>query len=172
MNADDTYAVADVDTAALDPRQLRWIGSGRTVLNNKGNTVKQYEPYFSISHEYEDLKELVETGVTPLMYYDALGRLAKTEMPDGTFSRTVFGAWKQIRYDANDTVLESPWYHKRVNRLIDAELIAEGKDPVEGKNRRGEGGQACRYPRGPVLRRHGQDGVVHRAQQGHRHGRG
>jgi hypothetical protein len=130
VNSDDTYGVADVDTATLNPRQLRWIGSGRTVLNNKGNTVKQYEPYFSVSHKYEDLKELVETGVTPLMYYDARGRLAKTEMPDGTFSRTLFGAWKQIRYDANDTILESPWYHNRVNRLMDAELIAEGKDPV------------------------------------------
>lgn len=28
--------------------ELRWIGTGRTVLNNKGNPVKQYEPYFSI----------------------------------------------------------------------------------------------------------------------------
>lgn len=127
--SNDTYAVADVDTAALTPRQLRWIGSGRTVLNNKGNTVKQYEPYFSVSHQYEDLKELVETGVAPLMYYDALGRLVKTEMPDGTFSRTGFGAWKQICSDANDTILESPWYHKRVNGLRDAELIVEGKDP-------------------------------------------
>src|SRR5205823_8304224 len=43
VSADDTYAVTDVDTAALNPRQLRWIGSGRTVINNKGNTVKQFE---------------------------------------------------------------------------------------------------------------------------------
>ena len=28
-----------------------------------------------------------EVGVTPLMYYDAAGRLVRTEMPDGTFSR-------------------------------------------------------------------------------------
>ena len=26
---------------------LRWIVSGKTVLNNKGKPVKQYEPYFS-----------------------------------------------------------------------------------------------------------------------------
>ena len=133
VNPDNTYTVADIDTAALNPKQLRWIGDGRTVLNNKGNTVKQYEPYFSVTHKYEDLKELVETGVTPLMYYDALGRLIKTEMPDGTFSRTEFDTWKQSFYDPNDTILESPWYHKRTNRLIDAELIAEGKDPVREK---------------------------------------
>ena len=35
---------------------VAWIGSGRTVLNNKGNTVKQYEPYFAVSHRYEDVK--------------------------------------------------------------------------------------------------------------------
>lgn len=133
VNYDNTYTVADINTAALNPKQLRWIGNGRTVLNNKGNTVKQYEPYFSVTHKYEDLKELVETGVTPLMYYDALGRLIKTEMPDGTFSKTEFNSWKQSFYDPNDTILESPWYHKRTNRLIDAELIAEGKDPVKEK---------------------------------------
>jgi len=133
VNHDNTYTVADINTAALNPKQLRWIGNGRTVLNNKGNTVKQYEPYFSVTHKYEDLKELVETGVTPLMYYDALGRLIKTEMPDGTFSKTEFNSWKQSFYDPNDTILESLWYHKRTNRLIDAELIAEGKDPIKEK---------------------------------------
>ncbi|NUO08872.1 MAG: VCBS repeat-containing protein [Candidatus Brocadia sp.] len=133
VNHDNTYTVADINTAALNPKQLRWIGNGRTVLNNKGNTVKRYEPYFSVTHKYEDLKELVETGVTPLMYYDVLGRLIKTEMPDGTFSKTEFNSWKQSFYDPNDTILESPWYHKRTNRLIDAELIAEGKDPVKEK---------------------------------------
>jgi RHS repeat-associated protein len=149
VSSDDTYTVTDVDTAALNPRQLRWIGSGRRVLNNKGNTVKQYEPYFSVSHKYEDLKELVETGVTPLMVYDALGRLAKTEMPDGTFSSTAFGAWKQIVCDANDTVLESPWYHKRVNRLMDAELIAEGKDP---RRERTAAEKAARHADTPEVR--------------------
>ncbi|MEY2832280.1 MAG: hypothetical protein RLZZ574_1538, partial [Cyanobacteriota bacterium] len=42
----------------------RWVGNGRTILNNKGNPVKQYEPYFSTTHEYEDEKVLREIGVT------------------------------------------------------------------------------------------------------------
>ena len=73
VNPDGSYTVSEIDTATLNPKQLRWIGNGRTVLNNKGNAVKQYEPYFSVTHQYEDVKELVETGVTPVMYYDALG---------------------------------------------------------------------------------------------------
>ncbi|QJD82970.1 SpvB/TcaC N-terminal domain-containing protein [Cohnella herbarum] len=133
VNPDDSYAIVDIDTAALSPQQLRWIGNGRTVLNNKGNPVKQYEPYFSVTHRYEDLKELVETGVTPLSFYDAPGRLIRTELPDGTLTRATFDSWKQAAYDANDTILESSWYFNRTNRLIDNELLAAGKDPVKEK---------------------------------------
>lgn len=133
VNPDDTYIISEIDTSAFVPKQLRWIGNGRTILNNKGNAVKQYEPYFSVTHQFEDFKELVETGVTPIMYYDAMGRLIKTEMPDGTFSKTEFDAWNQSIYDPNDTILESPWYQNRTNRLIDAELTAAGKDPGREK---------------------------------------
>ncbi len=133
LNPDNTYAISQIDTSKLVPKQLRWIGNGRTVLNNKGKAVKQYEPYFSVTHKYEDLKELVETGVTPIMYYDAPGRLIKSEMPDATFSKTEFDSWKQSIYDQNDTVKESLWSLNRTNRLIDAELIAEGKDPEREK---------------------------------------
>ena len=111
---DNSIQVREVDTAGSNPQQLRWIGNGKTIKNNKGNAVKQYEPYFSVNWHYEDYKELVETGVTPIMYYDAAGRLTKTEMPDGTFSKVEFNAWKHLSYDANDTVKDSAWYNKRI----------------------------------------------------------
>ncbi len=114
VNPDTTITINEIDTASFMPKQLRWIGNGRTIKNNKGNAVKQYEPYFSVSWQYEDDKELVETGVTAIMYYDAVGRLIKTEMPDGTFSRVEFDSWNQKSYDANDTVKESAWYSKRI----------------------------------------------------------
>lgn len=133
VNADGSYAIANVDTSQQNPVQLRWIGNGRTVLNNKGNTVMQYEPYFSVTHKFENQKELVETGVTPLFYYDPMGRLVRLEFPDGTLSRTDFNPWSQKFFDRNDTVLESPWYDRRINNLIDAELIAAGKDPGKEK---------------------------------------
>lgn len=93
--------------------KLRWTGSGRTILNNKGNPVKQYEPYFSASHQFENQKELVETGVTPLIFYDATGRMFKTAMPDGTQMRSEFSSWQQSVYDQNDTVMQSQWYIDR-----------------------------------------------------------
>jgi len=115
VHSDNTYTLTtpDPDTSAFNPSQLRWLGNGRTIKNNKGNAVKQYEPYFSITWQYEHYKELVETGVTPVMFYDATGRLINTEMPDGSFSKVEFDSWMQKVYDANDTVLESEWYKKR-----------------------------------------------------------
>lgn len=133
VQADGSYTVTEEDTAALDPKRLRWIGNGRMVLNNKGNPVKQYEPYFSVTPFYEDAKELVETGVTPILYYDSLGRQIKTELPDKTFTKVEFDAWKQLSYDQNDTVKDSQWYTDRIDNLIIAELIAAGKDPAKEK---------------------------------------
>ncbi|MGD2087635.1 MAG: SpvB/TcaC N-terminal domain-containing protein [Candidatus Aminicenantes bacterium] len=115
VNPDGSYTVSIINTAESDPKRLRWIGNGRTVLNNKGNPVKLYEPYFSVTPFYEDAKELVENGVTPIMYYDSLSRLIKTELPDRTFSKVEFDAWKQVNYDQNDTVKDSEWYTERIS---------------------------------------------------------
>ena len=135
LNANLTYAVNEIDTALLVPAQLRWLGNGRAVKTNKGKTVLQYEPYFSTTHRFENAAELVETGVTPIMYYDALGRLTKIESPDGSFSKIIFDSWKSVHYDANDTLRDTDdsWYQNRKNRLIDTELIASGKDPAREK---------------------------------------
>ena len=98
---------------ALGP--LRWIVSGKTVLNNKGKPVKQYEPYFSVRAGCcAEGDEHEEVGVTSLMYYDAAGRLVRTEMPDGTFSRVEFSPWHAKTFDQNDTVKESRWYRERL----------------------------------------------------------
>lgn len=88
---------------------FRWITNGKTVLNNKGNPVKQYEPYFTAHHRFEEPQEV---GVTPVIYYDASGRTLRTDMPDGTYSRTMFSPWFTKVYDPNDTVFEpgNAWY--------------------------------------------------------------
>jgi RHS repeat-associated protein len=99
---------------------LRWIASGKTILNNKGKPVKQYEPYFSTNqddepdHRFEETREI---GVTPIMYYDSAGRLIRTELPDGTFSRVEFSPWHASSFDANNTVLESgnEWHERRTD---------------------------------------------------------
>jgi RHS repeat-associated protein len=92
---------------------LRWVGNGRTILNNKGNPVKQFEPFFGTTFEYESDKALVEIGFSSVFYYDALSRTIRIEHANGTFSKTEFDAWKQLTYDENDTVLDSQWYVDR-----------------------------------------------------------
>ncbi len=89
---------------------LRWIVNGLTVLNNKGKPVKQYEPFFSERFGCELPRE---EGVTPIIYYDAAGRVVRTDAPDGTFSRVEFSPWHARQFDAGDTVLESAWYAER-----------------------------------------------------------
>jgi RHS repeat-associated protein len=91
----------------------RWIGNGRTVLNNKGSPVKQYEPYFSTTHEYEDDRVVREIGTTALLFYDPIGRNIRTRFPDGTTSRVEVGPWSDRVFDADDMVMESDWYAAR-----------------------------------------------------------
>lgn len=102
--------------------QLRWVGTGRTVLNNKGQPIRQYEPYFSTTPAYENDPAWVEKGVSPILYYDGMGRSIKTELPNGTFNRVAFDAWKKCAFDVNDTVKESAWYAARI-------LLPDPNDP-------------------------------------------
>lgn len=88
----------------------RWVGTGRTVFDNKGNAVKKYEPYFSTTSEFESEASIVETGVTPVLRYDPLGRLIRTDLPDGTHTKVEFDAWTRETYDANDTVVGTLWH--------------------------------------------------------------
>lgn len=104
-------------TLPLADQKLRWIINGLTVVNNKGKPVKQYEPAFSADFGCE-LPQA--NGVTPIMYYDAAGRVVRTEMPDGTFSRVEFSPWYVKTFDANDTVLEPQctWYRENGRNRI------------------------------------------------------
>jgi RHS repeat-associated protein len=86
----------------------RWVGSGRTIFDNKGNPVRKYEPYFSATPAYENLIK----GVSDTLHYDPVSRLVRTDHPNGSYSRVEPGAWVQIAYDENDTVAEpgNAWY--------------------------------------------------------------
>jgi YD repeat-containing protein len=86
-------------------RRPRWVGTGRTIYNNKGKPVKQYEPFFSPTHGYESEPGLVECGVTPILFYDPLGRVVATLHPNHTYEKVVFDPWQQTTWDVNDTVI-------------------------------------------------------------------
>ncbi|WP_433734609.1 toxin TcdB middle/N-terminal domain-containing protein [Nocardia sp. CA-129566] len=105
---------------------IRWAATGKTILNNKGKPVKQYESYFSpaeVGHRFEEPREI---GVTPVIFYDAVGRQVRANSPDGSFSRVEFSPWHSTEYDANDTVLEpgNAWYARMSASAIPAERRA------------------------------------------------
>jgi RHS repeat-associated protein len=109
-----TQAEPDPEDTSTD-RPLRWIANGKTIFNNKGKPVKQYEPFFSdTEHRFVATEAQREVGVTPVMYYDAVGRQIRSESPDGSYSRVEFTPWHVASFDANDTVGEpnNGWFDK------------------------------------------------------------
>ncbi|NEQ66043.1 MAG: hypothetical protein F6K21_11180, partial [Symploca sp. SIO2D2] len=90
----------------------RWLTSNRKVYNNKGNPVKEYEPYYIQGYEYVDNEELNQFGVSPTLFYDPLQRLIRVDTPKGFFTKVEFTPWQERHYDENDTVKDSPYYAK------------------------------------------------------------
>lgn len=86
----------------------RWGGKGRTVFNNGGKAVKQYEPFFSSTHLYEDEREMTDMGVSPILFYDPVERVVATLHPNHTYEKVVFDPWQQTTHDVNDTVTFQP----------------------------------------------------------------
>jgi RHS repeat-associated protein len=83
----------------------RWVGSGWVVLDNKGNPVRKYEPFFATTHRFE-LEH--ERGVSATLFYDPAARVIGTLHPNHTFEKVDFDAWSQTTWDVNDTVLMDP----------------------------------------------------------------
>jgi RHS repeat-associated protein len=96
--------VRDAEGKPIPANTLRrWVGTGRTVFNNKGKPVKQYEPFFSTTQLYEPEREMTDTGVSPILFYDPVERVVATLHPNHTYEKIVFNSWRQVTYDVNDT---------------------------------------------------------------------
>ncbi|MCI0345469.1 MAG: hypothetical protein L0221_08500, partial [Chloroflexi bacterium] len=111
----------DVAGAAVPDRV---VVSGAQRFDNKGRTVVQYEPFFSIGWRYAPPREAAdpaggEYGVGVEMVHDPRGRLVRTVNGDGSERRVVHGVprdladptdpdritptpWETYTYDAND----------------------------------------------------------------------
>lgn len=106
----ESKLLAGVEPSLAEPR---WIVSGRTVYNNKGEAVAQYLPWFSATPAYEDQRQVTEQGRVPpptVFHYDPLDRLIRTDTPKGFFSKVELSAWQTKSYDEDDTVLDSAYY--------------------------------------------------------------
>jgi RHS repeat-associated protein len=86
----------------------RCVGTGRTVFNNKGKPVKQYEPFFSSTHLYEEDREMTDAGVSSVIFYDPVERVIATLHPNNTYEKVTFDPWLQATWDVNDTATLDP----------------------------------------------------------------
>jgi RHS repeat-associated protein len=80
----------------------RWLGSGWTIFNNKGQPVRRYEPFFSATNAFEFA---AQHGMSTVLFYDPPGRVVATLHPNNSWEKIVFDAWRQESWDGNDTVL-------------------------------------------------------------------
>jgi len=80
----------------------RWVTSGWRVLNNKGQTVRSFEPFFTSTHEFTFGTAV---GVSSTVFYDPTGRVIATLLPDHSWQKVRFDPWQQEAWDVNDTVL-------------------------------------------------------------------
>ncbi|PTM12169.1 MAG: hypothetical protein DA408_11650 [Bacteroidetes bacterium] len=99
----------------------RWLTSGRTVYDNKGNPIKEYEPYYSSEATWQTEETVGQFGVSPVIHYDPLGRAIRKDLPKGFFEKIEFSAWEVRSFDANDTLADSLYHQFYRGSLSDAE---------------------------------------------------
>jgi RHS repeat-associated protein len=89
--------------------------SGWSAYDEKGRVVRKYEPFYSNGWDFEFAGSL-PNQLNVRIEYDALGRMTKTTMPDGTEQQIVYGIpstlaapsvfeptpWESYAYDASD----------------------------------------------------------------------
>lgn len=95
-------AIQEKATAEPVGGSPRWVATGRLVVDNKGNVVKRYEPFFSADEEFE-FEDSDDLGVSATVYHDPVGRPVRVELPNGTLRKVFFTPWEQETWDENDT---------------------------------------------------------------------
>ena len=102
--SDGSINLDAADEPILAHTNSRWLVSGHIIYNNKQHPVRQFEPFFSSIYDFESETTLDTYGVSAQNYYDAVGRVCRTDFPDGTFSEVKFNSWEVQSFDQNDTI--------------------------------------------------------------------
>jgi RHS repeat-associated protein len=114
----------------------RWVGSGWTVSDDKGNPVRRYEPFFSRRQPGHQFEFAAAYGVSPVLFYDPAERVVAAVNPNHTYTKVRFGAWRTVTYDVNDTCAArgretgDPRTDPDVGWLVGPYLAAEPEAPA------------------------------------------
>ena len=110
------------------PNLPRWVGTGTTIYNNKGKPVRQYEPFFSDTHQYG----IEQHGISPTLFYDPLERVVATLHPNHTYEKVVFDPWRQETWDVNDTLHPEQQYNPQFPNVLPDYTFNPADDPDVG----------------------------------------
>jgi RHS repeat-associated protein len=105
-------ANAEAAPGSSDPR---WICSGWTVLNNKGDPVQKFENFFDESHKYQPDRRV---GVASQLVYDPLGRQIAMLHPSKSWTKSVTTPWTAESWDENDTLVLDPSEDADVGAMV------------------------------------------------------
>jgi RHS repeat-associated protein len=145
--------LSDRGSSVQDPR---WVATGEKVYNNKGEPIRQYEPFFSSAPQFG----IEPWGVSDTLFYDPLQRLVATLHPNNTFEKVVSGPWQQATYDPNDTVTCDPRSDPDVGaffrRLPDSDYLPtwyrQRIDGAKGADEKTAAEKAARHADTPTVR--------------------
>jgi RHS repeat-associated protein len=116
----------------------RWITSGWTVRDNKGQPVEEYEPLFTSSPRYEFDRR---SGVSTVTFYDPIGRTIGRLRPDATLERFDHTPWRRTEWDAADMCLVGdPTADEVLGGSIARRLAARGAAFTSWHDQRAGGG--------------------------------
>ena len=112
----------------------RWVVSGRVEYNNKGLTVRVYQPYFIDTPRYVNDASLRQFAPHDTLYYDPLGRNTRVCTAAGHERRSCFAVWFDAHEDENDTsddplYRDTPTVAVRDNRGLTVQEVRYNRTP-------------------------------------------
>ncbi|WP_339009327.1 SpvB/TcaC N-terminal domain-containing protein [Aeromonas popoffii] len=88
---------------ATAPTDFRWVVSGRTEYDNKGQAVRTYQPYFLNDWRYISDDSARQDLWADTHKYDPTGQVIQVTTAKGYLRRTLFTPWFSVSEDENDT---------------------------------------------------------------------
>lgn len=118
------------DSKEIDPHhqgdtKIRWISTGRKQYNNKGQLVKEFEPYYINTHKYISNECLAPVGYSHTNFYDPMGRVYKVKTSKGFLVKHKWTPWSETSFDENNTIAESTYYQENIKKP-DNDPVFEG----------------------------------------------
>ncbi|MDP2310024.1 MAG: SpvB/TcaC N-terminal domain-containing protein [Pseudomonadota bacterium] len=95
----------------------RFVVTGWSVPDNKGNVVKQYEPYFATASSFE---REVRWGKATTFAYDPVGRNTRLLLPDGNVRTWDYDPWQVTSGDEEDNLVGGAHENTPVTTYLDA----------------------------------------------------